>query len=195
MLLVDHVHRVNQLALVLASMSILGVIARMALTFRENVRMLEQTLEEAHTDVLTGLGNRRRLLGDLERMLAGGESKVTLVLFDLNGFKQYNDAFGHPAGDALLEQARRQPRPLHRPARRRLPHGRRRVLRRVRERRRTGRDFVVAGAERALSEQGDGFSISASFGVVTLPDEAGTVSEALGLADQRMYAQKRADRS
>ena len=55
-------------------------------------------------------------------------------------------------------------------------------------------DFVVAGAERALREHGEGFDISASYGAVTLPDDAVDVSEALGLADQRMYAQKKAGR-
>ena len=33
---------------------------------------------------------------------AGGKRSVVLALFDLDGFKQYNDTFGHPAGDALL---------------------------------------------------------------------------------------------
>ena len=31
-----------------------------------------------------------------------GEEPATLLLFDLNGFKRYNDTFGHPAGDELL---------------------------------------------------------------------------------------------
>ncbi len=103
-LLYDHFHRVNPVSLLLASMSLLGVIARMALTFAENMRMIARTREEADTDVLTGLGNRRRLLVDLERRLDSGETRVTLVLFDLNGFKQYNDTFGHLAGDALLNR-------------------------------------------------------------------------------------------
>jgi len=55
-------------------------------------------------------------------------------------------------------------------------------------------DFVIAGAERALREHGEGFDISASYGVVALPDDADGVSDALGLADQRMYAQKKAGR-
>ena len=42
-----------------------------------------------------------------------GDARLALALFDLNGFKQYNDAFGHPAGDALLGAPRPQPRALH----------------------------------------------------------------------------------
>ena len=177
----------------LASLSILGVIARMAFTFAENMRMLARSREEAHTDVLTGLGNRRRLLSDLEQRLTPGHAGITLALFDLNGFKQYNDAFGHPAGDALLG---------------RLGHNLSRFITRRGEAYRMGGDefcivfesgddppdFVVHGAERALREHGEGFDISASYGVVTLPDDAVDVSEALGLADQRMYAQKKAGR-
>src|SRR4029079_10080547 len=55
-------------------------------------------------DALTGLGNRRALLQVIEqRVLAADAPQTTmLVLFDLNGFKQYNDTYGHPAGDALL---------------------------------------------------------------------------------------------
>ena len=58
----------------------------------------------ANTDALTGLYNRRRLVADLDAELgrATEADPVLLMLCDLNGFKAYNDTFGHPAGDALL---------------------------------------------------------------------------------------------
>src|SRR3712207_3952530 len=61
---------------------------------------------QALTDPLTGLGNRRRLLEDLDGALesAQPERPVLLALFDLDGFKAYNDTYGHPAGDALLQR-------------------------------------------------------------------------------------------
>jgi GGDEF domain-containing protein len=69
--------------------------------YRSSQRAL---LEAALTDPLTGLANRRKLMGDLEDRLrtASEERPLMLALFDLDGFKSYNDSFGHPAGDALL---------------------------------------------------------------------------------------------
>ena len=46
-------------------------------------------------------------------------------------------------------------------------------------------------AVRALSETGDGFTVTSSFGAVFLPEEAETSSDALRVADQRLYVQKR----
>src|SRR5450755_3577551 len=54
-----------------------------------------------HSGELTGIGNRRRFTRDLERAFDDA-ADVTLALFDLDGFKLYNDTFGHLAGDALL---------------------------------------------------------------------------------------------
>jgi diguanylate cyclase (GGDEF)-like protein len=76
------------------------VLARLVLTFRAHAEMLSASRLEARNDALTGLPNRRALQLDLEDALAQaerGESGV-LVLFDLDGFKHYNDSFGHQAG-------------------------------------------------------------------------------------------------
>ena len=91
-----HVHL---LALVLATACVVAVIGRMSLIFQQNLRMIRTSGIDASTDALTGLGNRRQLLADLA---AAQETEATLVLLDLDGFKVYNDTYGHPAGDALL---------------------------------------------------------------------------------------------
>src|SRR5207245_4756547 len=60
--------------------------------------------EQALTDALTKLGNRHRLGGDLDDHLArqSDDCPLVLILFDLDGFKAYNDTFGHLAADAIL---------------------------------------------------------------------------------------------
>jgi diguanylate cyclase (GGDEF)-like protein len=58
---------------------------------------------EALTDELTTLPNRRRIRMFLDRQLeAPRRSRISVVLFDLDGFKIYNDRYGHPAGDVML---------------------------------------------------------------------------------------------
>ena len=191
-LVYDHFVPVNTLTLILAALATLAVIARMALTFIENTRMLTSSLNEARTDMLTGLGNRRRLLGDLER-LTGDGANVLLALFDLNGFKKYNDTFGHPAGDALLA---------------RLGASLRRYAgEKCRAYRMGGDEFCLLcleppesveefleGATRALDERGEGFAVTAAGGWVLIPTEATSTSEALRVADQRLYIRKRESR-
>ena len=98
------IERQNALALALAIATLGAVIVRMSVTFRENIRLLASSRRDALTDALTGLGNRRALMEDLEVEVAVATSARPrgLVLLDLDGFKQYNDRFGHPMGDALL---------------------------------------------------------------------------------------------
>ena len=58
----------------------------------------ERLAESASTDLLTGLANRRMLDRALGRLLAGD----TVIMLDLDHFKQVNDNFGHAAGDEVL---------------------------------------------------------------------------------------------
>ena len=64
----------NVLALGLAVATLAAVIVRMAVTFRENIELLDSSRREALTDALTGLRNRRALIDDLEEAAAGSHA-------------------------------------------------------------------------------------------------------------------------
>ncbi len=78
-------------------------IARTAMTFHE-VRTFHEVHEQARTDELTGLPNRRALLERAAEVLATATAArpAAFLLLDLDGFKEVNDSLGHNAGDALL---------------------------------------------------------------------------------------------
>ncbi len=176
-------------AVILASTALAAVLVRLVLTFRAHQGMLDSSRTEALTDPLTGLGNRRALTAALEARLDEDEPEPLLLgLFDLNGFKNYNDRLGHGAGDALLQRLAGSLRSVLPPPAAAfrmggdefcvlLPAG-------------DGGRAMLRAAHAVLSERGDGFEISASVGSVTLPEETVDHLEALRLADQRMYADK-----
>ncbi len=189
-LVYDHFTRLNILSIVLATATLALVVVRLAMTFRENGRLFELTRKEAATDSLTGLANRRQLVTDLERRLASEPAPPTLLmLFDLDGFKGYNDTFGHPAGDALLARlgTKLAAVPDDRGTAYRLGGDEFCVLATVGE---SEAEPLIDKACGALSERGEGFEIGTSFGAVMLPDEATDPSHALQVADERLYAQK-----
>ncbi|HET6550571.1 MAG TPA: HD domain-containing phosphohydrolase [Solirubrobacter sp.] len=176
----------GRLTVLLAGAALFAGIARAALMLTENFTLLRSARHEALTDKLTDLPNRRALLHDLELACASARPH-TLVFFDLDGFKDYNDAFGHPAGDALLGRLG--------PALGRVGATAYRLggdeFCLLIDRALDQRDPLVERAVDALSAEGDGFSIGASHGLVVIPDDAADATEALRVADERMYARKR----
>jgi two-component system cell cycle response regulator len=190
-LLVSRMRHVDAAGFGLASGTLAAVVVRMAFTFAENLKMAERSRHEAITDALTGLGNRRLLLTDLRETLQSctPESPRVLLTFDLDGFKRYNDTFGHPAGDALLARlgSRLQAAVAAHGDAYRLGGDEFCALVRA------GRaeiESISALAELALCEHGRGFSITTSCGSVVLPAEADDETLALQVADKRLYADK-----
>jgi two-component system cell cycle response regulator len=181
--------RVTPLAVVLAASAMALAGARSALTYRENILMLARTRVQAVTDALTGLGNRRQLIFDLNDLFCTGEQAATLAFFDLDGFKRYNDTYGHGAGDALLVRMGS--------ALKAVASGRGSAYRLggdefclLLDGHHPPHDQLLASARSALTETGAGFDVTTSLGVTLVPDEAATADQALRLADERMYADK-----
>jgi diguanylate cyclase (GGDEF)-like protein len=162
-----------------------------------SLRSSERTLTEAAlTDALTGLPNRRALIADLDSAVDGAipERAAQLVLLDLNGFKAYNDTFGHPAGDALLTRLA---------GRLQTAAGENAVAYRV-----GGDEFCVLATGpvgnrklfldhlvEAVSEEGEGFTLGTALGCALAPQDGWTASDLLRVADTRMYANKNSNRA
>ena len=169
----------------------IAVIVRLAISVRENNALLQQV----RTDPLTGLVNRGGMQVDLEERCdrASAEEPVAILLFDLNGFKRFNDTFGHPAGDQLLSE---------------LGGGLRSAVGDDGVAYRFGGDEfcvlltcprdrfeeVSRRAAVALTASRKGADVTSSWGGATIPDDAASAHEALSLADLRMYAQKESRR-
>jgi two-component system, cell cycle response regulator len=186
----DHFDKLNGPSILLAGATLGVVLTRLAVSFRENWRLVEALRDEASTDALTGLANRRQLLDDLQVLFESGfDQQHLFAMFDLDGFKAYNDNFGHPAGDALLKRLASGLQGSTSGAGRAYRLGGDEFCILVR-RNGTPDEEILGAAHDALAMRGDGFAITASGGSVILPDEARNASDTLRLADDRMYAQK-----
>lgn len=91
-------------------LELLATLARQLMAALRSVRLQAQVRELSLTDGLTGLYNRRYLeivlQNDVEHGLRYGRD-LAVIMLDLDHFKEYNDTFGHPAGDRALQQVAR----------------------------------------------------------------------------------------
>jgi diguanylate cyclase (GGDEF)-like protein len=166
------------------------------LRLRQTEEIASQAIAKAHTDGLTGLGNRQAFdedgLAACEAYAAGSTRDMLLAVIDLNGMKAVNDCRGHEAGDELLRLFARELRNASRAGDQLYRLG--------------GDEFALlfprAGTEasgllRARLHQVvelvrlAGFpEMGASIGLASLKETDGELGAALRLADQRMYADK-----
>jgi diguanylate cyclase (GGDEF)-like protein/putative nucleotidyltransferase with HDIG domain len=168
-----------------------------------NAIVFDQTHEASLTDPLTGLPNTRFMFRHLTRELARTHrlgAEVSILVLDLNGFKDINDTYGHHAGDRALREVAAVLRALVRPYD---------VCARY-----AGDEFVVvlAGCSRDEAENkrrelqhgveqiafepvpGARVPISISVGAAVFPHDGDTYELLLATADRRMYQDKSARR-
>jgi GGDEF domain-containing protein len=166
--------------------AILGVVATLTVIGRaEEPSPAGEPAPEAQVDAVTGLPTHDKLVVDLQDALDADDERVqTLYLFALDGFKDYNDAYGDACGDALLEWLARKLRDAvgsYGNAYR--MRGGSFALLAVGSERFTS--ALCASAAAALSENGDGFQIYCDVGQAALPAEAPSPGAALELAARR----------
>jgi diguanylate cyclase (GGDEF)-like protein len=183
------------ITIALATASLVLAAARTLLSFRE-LQRLADARRQARTDDLTGLANRRALYEQAEERLgrAAPDARHALLLVDLDGFKEINDALGHHAGDELLFQVARSLGARHAPGD---------VLARL-----GGDEFAllvaledadaIAIARQVLDRvaeprriEGVRMQVRASIGVAEFPRDGDTLSALLRRADIAMYEAKR----
>jgi diguanylate cyclase (GGDEF)-like protein len=58
----------------------------------------------SYTDPLTGIANRRRMTGELQRLCDKEDTCSTFLIVDIDWFKNFNDLYGHPVGDRCLQE-------------------------------------------------------------------------------------------
>lgn len=175
--------------------------------FARDLELQKVALEEANerlatlavTDGLTGLWNHRRFREELETVFARSrrtEESLSVVLLDVDHFKLYNDAFGHPAGDVVLQQVARIMRTSCRQHEAVARYG--------------GEEFAIVfpggsaedafgAAERIRMAIADADwperEITASLGVATIRPTDVTADDVLQRADAALYASKQNGRN
>jgi diguanylate cyclase (GGDEF)-like protein len=171
--------------------------ARLGALAMSNRRLMEKVQRMADTDALTGLANRRTFQHTLETELsraARNGDQVTLMMLDVDRFKQFNDTHGHQAGDDVLQKVAAALRDACRDFDTAARYG--------------GEEFAVilpscspkeslpvAERLRAIVGTVDTVApVTASAGVATFPNHAADLTSLIKAADEALYESKRAGR-
>lgn len=155
------------------------------------------------TDSLTGLHNRKHLMEVLTNEVARARRHphtFSIMMIDTDGFKKYNDTFGHQAGDALLQRLGR----IFKESLRNIDYASRYG----------GDEFIILlpgvskegvfeVAERIrrlvtakpLNVNADGVSVTVSIGIAVFPDHGDTPEALIARADRALYHAKRKGRN
>lgn len=196
---VMNVARVKKVGFQQEEMRLLRLLADQAAMAIENARLHDLIRHQALTDPLTGLPNRRffdqRLNEEIRRSMRY-QHPFVLMIMDLNGFKEINDRFGHPAGDAVLKQLAALFRSRMRDTDFLARYGgdefafilpetsaedAKKLIRHLQKLMRETRFAISGGEERVLS---------GCFGFALFPSNASSSDELISVADQMLYVFK-----
>jgi diguanylate cyclase (GGDEF)-like protein len=171
----------------------------------ENIGLHELVSEQAVTDDLTGLANKRGFQDWIETEFARAERfshELSLLMLDIDNFKQVNDTHGHLQGDEVLRTIgrilQRESRGIDEPARyggeefavglpETDPVGAAEVAERIRAR--------IEETEIPMVSGGGSMRITASLGIATMPRAADEITRLVGAADEALYRAKRAGKN
>jgi len=168
-----------------------------------NLRLQERLREQATRDPLTGLFNRRYLEDSLDRELHRAtrkQSALSIVMLDLDHFKQFNDTFGHDAGDLLLRELGKVLRTVLRQSDISCRYGGEEFVlvfpdssladtrKRVEEIRVLVKGLKIRHDDRLLG------TITESAGIATAPEHGSTAQDLLRSADDALYIAKQGGR-
>jgi diguanylate cyclase (GGDEF)-like protein len=165
----------------------------------ENARLHRAVEQQAITDDLTGLANRRRFSESLSLEVSRAErfgGSLALVLADLDDFKRVNDLYGHQVGDEVLRRFADIMRESVREFDLAVRHGGEEFAVLVPETDPEGgarlaeRLAVALRDTRFTSRAGEGFTVTASFGVAAFPG-AGSAEQLMLAADRALYRAKK----
>lgn len=194
----EHIDRYKKLAARISGICGLAI---------ENAHHYQAVKDLSDTDGLTGLANRRRLKEHLEKewhRMARDGRPIALIMGDIDHFKDYNDNYGHQAGDKVLQQvARAMKAHCHRPGDLVARYGGEEFIIVLPETDADGAMGLAEKIRRTVSdlqiEQGDHLPsrhLTASFGVSCSVPAPGSSSEALvARADSALYKAKHAGRN
>lgn len=161
----------------------------------ENTRLYNEVLTLTTHDPLTGLGNRRFLQEALERGLCNVErhqGTLSLVILDIDNFKQYNDTYGHVEGDNLLAQIGNILMNMARSSDLPVRYGGEEFMMLFPQ---TSRKDAAIAAERIRAVVEQQSPVTISLGVATISMKRCPAESLIKAADEALYAAKQAGRN
>ena len=184
---------------------LLAAVANQAAMAIMNARLYQETVELSLTDALTGTANRRHLFQRLEMEVTRAQrfgNDLSLIMIDIDHFKNYNDRNGHPAGDEVLKGVAaallRTVRKIDTVARYGgeefaviLPQIRREEAVAVGEKLRR----AVSSIEFPHADSQPGGRVTISIGVAHFPTDAQDLTQLLLRSDAALYAAKNSGRN